>query len=179
MKTFVSKTITTFATAAVLFSTLVANGSPNGMTVAGALGEMSATASAGATTLKSVQSTDYLGAKVGYAGVKPNAFGFLARATLANKLTGDKWGNYTILRPEINAAFGVNEALYFFGGVNIQKFLQDDFSKLGLGTGLQIGAGYQLNETLFVEGQYLSTTHTYESVEFTFNSLEVSLGTTF
>lgn len=115
----------------------------------------------------------------GYANISDHAPGFLGRAIFTQHTSySDSF------RLDGNATYGVNDSIYFLGGLNLNKFLKGDAEKMDMGLGFQFGAGWQANPNFGVGLSYVFISNSMSStagsrVDFSAQGLELGVHGTF
>ena len=145
-------------------------------------GEVDVSGNGSSGSGKTDNAAQYLGAKIGYVNLVNQGVGYILRGALNSKISGSGWASFTELRPEGNVAFGFNDVVYGFAGLNFSTYLSG-FEDWGMGLGIQLGAGYMITPQVALELQYITSNYSFEKagydVDVTLKSLEVSVGYTF
>ncbi|MGZ3749218.1 MAG: hypothetical protein ACXVCD_17910 [Pseudobdellovibrionaceae bacterium] len=113
----------------------------------------------------------------GYENIGVNAPGFITR------LIFTQYNNKSnSIRIDGSGTYGVNENVYFLGGLNLHKFTKGA-DKLDIGFGFQFGAGFQINENFGLGLSYVTLNNSANvngvDLDFEAKGLELNLHGTF
>ncbi|MBT4793496.1 MAG: hypothetical protein HON90_18125 [Halobacteriovoraceae bacterium] len=111
--------------------------------------------------------TDSTAIAIGYEDIKLKEFGYSGTLTrIVNSVRGISI-NQNML--EGNVTYGFTPQIHVFGGGNFSSLQSeadtepvDLFDDLGIGIGLQLGAGVQLSKKIALELKYVTTFHTVQ-----------------
>jgi len=110
---------------------------------------------------------------IGYTDIKIGEVGFMGEFSYLQIDTDSDEADVSNTRFSGNATYGMNENVYFFGGLNISKYNVDssgttaeeqEIVNYDAGVGYQLGVGAQVNKNLSLEVAYISLRSTRSSL---------------
>lgn len=100
------------------------------------------------------ESVDTLGFGVGYSYVPVQSIGFTGQVGFLSINGEDGADDVSIVRYDANATYGLNEMVYFKGGLNYADITNSDLKEFKGSIGAQVGMGFQFSKNVGLDLNY-------------------------